>query len=257
MSNRRLRRNSSRLSPIGESTRHSVNFGSSFRDTWTQSRFERVNVSPSENTSRISASPITHDSLAQHGISIASSSTSNRSGTSSLSLPSRVQKAKKATTRSLSATQKASKTSTPSRRFSQPSTSHVANPVSPHVEPITQARDQSSLNVIRRHHRRKNPKPRRLNKKTNALREIRHYQNSTHLLMRHLPFQRLVRDIVGEFGNYRMQSIALECLQEASEAFLVLYFEFLNILCNHARRVTIMIKDSECLKRVKPEFFHS
>ena len=42
-------------------------------------------------------------------------------------------------------------------------------------------------------------KPHRFKPGTVALREIRKYQKSTDLLMRKLPFQRLVRDIANEF----------------------------------------------------------
>ena len=56
-----------------------------------------------------------------------------------------------------------------------------------------------------------------------ALAEIRRYQKSTELLIKRLPFQRLVREIVkdqcGE--GFRFQVGALGALQEAAEAFLV------------------------------------
>eukprot|EP00126_Sphaerothecum_destruens_P001418 Sdes_comp14451_c0_seq2m3491 len=69
-------------------------------------------------------------------------------------------------------------------------------------------------------------KPRRWRPGTVALREIRHYQNTHNLLLRRLPFSRVVREICREFGaNFRWQARALEALQEASEAFLVHLFE--------------------------------
>ena len=51
-----------------------------------------------------------------------------------------------------------------------------------------------------------------------ALREIRRYQKSTELLIRKLPFQRLVREITAEienrkFSDYRWQAVALHALQ--------------------------------------------
>ena len=59
-----------------------------------------------------------------------------------------------------------------------------------------------------------------------ALREIRRYQKSTNLLIRKLPFQRLVREIAQQFKNdLRFQSTAILALQEASEAYLVGLFE--------------------------------
>jgi len=51
------------------------------------------------------------------------------------------------------------------------------------------------------------------------------HQRSTELLIRKLPFQRLVRelakDLSSSFEEFRFQSCALEALQEASEAYLV------------------------------------
>ena len=76
-----------------------------------------------------------------------------------------------------------------------------------------------------------------------ALREIRRYQKSTELLIRKLPFQRLVRELAQEFkSDLRFQSTALLALQEASEAYLVGLFEDTNLCAIHAKRVTIMSK---------------
>ena len=48
--------------------------------------------------------------------------------------------------------------------------------------------------------------------------EIRRYQKSTELLIRKLPFQRLVREIAQDFKNdLRFESSAIVALQEASE----------------------------------------
>merc|ERR1712076_306934 len=65
-------------------------------------------------------------------------------------------------------------------------------------------------------------KPHRYRPGTVALREIRRYQKSTELLLRKLPFQRLVREIAQDFKtDLRFQSSAVMALQEASEAYLV------------------------------------
>ena len=63
---------------------------------------------------------------------------------------------------------------------------------------------------------RKKQKPRRYRPGTVALREIRKYQKTTDLLIRKLPFQRLVREILQEMlqKDYRIQSTALMALQE-------------------------------------------
>ncbi|KAK2867624.1 hypothetical protein Q8A67_025741 [Cirrhinus molitorella] len=86
-------------------------------------------------------------------------------------------------------------------------------------------------------------KPHRYRPGTVALREIRRYQKSTKLLIRKLPFQRLVREIAQDFKtDLRFQSSAVMALQESSEAYLVGLFEDTNLCAIHAKRVTIMPK---------------
>uniref|UniRef100_A0A7I4BFC2 Core Histone H2A/H2B/H3 domain-containing protein n=2 Tax=Physcomitrium patens TaxID=3218 RepID=A0A7I4BFC2_PHYPA len=76
-----------------------------------------------------------------------------------------------------------------------------------------------------------------------ALREIRKYQKSTELLIRKLPFQRLMREIAQGFKwDLRFQSSTVLALHEASEAYLVGLFEDTNLCAIHAKRVTIMQK---------------
>ena len=89
---------------------------------------------------------------------------------------------------------------------------------------------------------------------TVALREIRRYQKSTELLIRKLPFQRLVREIAQDFKtDLRFQSSAVVALQEASEAYLVGLFEDTNLCAIHAKRVTIMPKDLQVARRIRGE----
>jgi histone H3/H4 len=84
------------------------------------------------------------------------------------------------------------------------------------------------------------PQPHRYRPGTVALREIRKFQKSTDLLIRKLPFQRLVREIAQSFAtDLRFQSFAVLALQEASEAYLVGLFEDTNLCAIHAKRVTI------------------
>jgi len=97
-------------------------------------------------------------------------------------------------------------------------------------------------------------KPHRYRPGTVALREIRKYQKSTELLIRKLPFQRLVREITQEMENgYRFQSTALLAMQEAAEAYLVSLFEDANLCAIHAKRVTIMICDLHLARRIRGE----
>jgi len=77
-------------------------------------------------------------------------------------------------------------------------------------------------------------KPHRYRPGTVALREIRRYQKSTELLIRKLPFQRIVREIAQDFmTDWRFQSAAIVALQEASEAYLVGLFEDTNLCAIH------------------------
>ena len=97
-------------------------------------------------------------------------------------------------------------------------------------------------------------KPHRYRPGTVALREIRKFQKSTDLLIRKLPFQRLVRDIATSYkSDLRFQSQAVLALQEASEAYLVGLFEDTNLCAIHAKRVTIMPKDMQLARRIRGE----
>ena len=113
------------------------------------------------------------------------------------------------------------------------------------------------------------PKPRRRRRAKpgeGALREIRKYQKSTDLLLRKLPFSRLVREIVQELGkdenscfeqgfigDLRFQGCAMLTLQEAAEAYTVGLFEDTNLCAIHAKRVTIMPKDMQLAQRIRGE----
>ena len=97
-------------------------------------------------------------------------------------------------------------------------------------------------------------KPHRYRPGTVALREIRKFQKSTELLIRKLPFQRLVREIATEYkSDLRFQSQAVLALQEAAEAYLVGLFEDTNLCAIHAKRVTIMPKDIQLARRIRGE----
>ena len=97
-------------------------------------------------------------------------------------------------------------------------------------------------------------RPHRFRPGTQALREIRRYQKSTQLLIRKLPFQRLVKEVTQDMGRaVRFQSHAIMALQEASEAYLVSLFEDTNLCAVHAKRVTIMPKDLKLALRIRGE----
>jgi histone H3/H4 len=100
-----------------------------------------------------------------------------------------------------------------------------------------------------------------------ALQEIKFYQKQVGFIIPKLPFARLVREILHDTGSRvdRWESIAIFALQEATEAFLVSYFEGIvspyfewektmltiiatNIMAIHAKRVTIQQKDMQLVK---------
>ena len=77
-------------------------------------------------------------------------------------------------------------------------------------------------------------KPHRFRPGTVALREIRRFQKSTDLLIRRLPFQRLVREIAQEFkSDLRFQTSAVQAIQEAAEACLVGLFVCAPLIVEH------------------------
>ena len=95
-------------------------------------------------------------------------------------------------------------------------------------------------------------KPHRYRPGTVALREIRKFQKSTELLIRRLPFQRLVRELAHSFKpDLKFQSQAIFALQEATEAHMVSLFEDTNLCAIHAKRVTIMVRDLQLARRIR------
>ena len=98
-------------------------------------------------------------------------------------------------------------------------------------------------------------KPCRYQLGTVALREIWQYQKSMELLIRKLPFQRLVREIAQDLSkmSIRFQSGAIITLQEALEAYLVGLLEDSNLCASHAKRVTIMPKDIQLARHIRGE----
>lgn len=146
---------------------------------------------------------------------------------------------------------------------------HTVHPMSPHAKkaprgyvhgplhgPMTATGGPSSGSI---------KKPHRYRPGTVALREIRSYQKSTDLLIRKLPFQRLVREIAQQINpnglewgrlvgpEIRFQSTAILALQEAAEAYLVGLFEDTNLCAIHAKRVTILPKDMLLARRIRGE----
>lgn len=84
---------------------------------------------------------------------------------------------------------------------------------------------------------------------TVALREIRKFQKSTDLLIRKLPYQRFVREILQDtceemgIDSKRITSQAMNAIQEGGEAYIVDLMTRTNRRAIRAKRVTIMPRD--------------
>ncbi len=100
-------------------------------------------------------------------------------------------------------------------------------------------------------------KARRFRPGEKALRVIRFYQRNTDLLIRKLPFARLVKEVQSSIStvDYRWQASAILALQEAAESHLVGLFEDANLCTIHAKRVTIFPKDIQLARRIRGPLF--
>ena len=84
------------------------------------------------------------------------------------------------------------------------------------------------------------------------MREIKKYQSSTEMLIRRLPFQRVVKEIIQKIiEDLRLQSTAIMALQEAGETFLVDLLELSNPCALHTKGVTIMPKDVQLVRCIR------
>lgn len=98
---------------------------------------------------------------------------------------------------------------------------------------------------------------------TLALKEIKKYQShhkhGIELLIRKAPFQRLVRQISEDFvnGNFpegiKWQASAVDALQNESESYLVGIFEDAILEAIHGKRITVMPKDVQLVRRIRRE----
>ncbi|KER32775.1 hypothetical protein T265_01255 [Opisthorchis viverrini] len=80
------------------------------------------------------------------------------------------------------------------------------------------------------------------------------HKKSTELLIRKLPFERLVKGLAQDFkADLRLQSLGVSSLQEASKAYLVGLFENTNLYAIHAEQVTTMPKDIQFARRIRSE----
>ena len=99
-------------------------------------------------------------------------------------------------------------------------------------------------------------KPFKFRPGTVALRDIRRYQKGTELLLRKLPFQRLVRELAAsQKEGLRFQASAVLAMQEATEAHMVNLFADTCLCAIHGRRVTIQPRDVQLARRLRGEHF--
>ena len=103
-------------------------------------------------------------------------------------------------------------------------------------------------------------KPHRYRPGTVALREIRRYQKSTNLMIPKMPYVKLLREITQDQckqpkdGNdYRWQGVAILATQTAAEDYLTVQLEDANVCALHSKRVTVMPKDIQLVRRIKGE----
>ena len=52
-------------------------------------------------------------------------------------------------------------------------------------------------------------------------------------------------------NQFRWQRAAIECLQEAAEAYIVCYLSDSYLCSLHAKRVTLMVRDIELIRRLR------
>ena len=77
-----------------------------------------------------------------------------------------------------------------------------------------------------------------------APREIKKYQMNTKLLIRRLPFQRLVKEIMEEMRP-------VKAVWEAGEAFLIRLLGQANLCAMHVKCITVMPKDIKLARQIR------
>lgn len=88
---------------------------------------------------------------------------------------------------------------------------------------------------------------------TVALREIKKYQKvEDKRLFNKAALLRRVRNIMVDYDDkMRISAVAIDCIHEASEAYLVNLLEDANLCAIHARRQTVMKKDVNLAMRIR------
>ena len=154
------------------------------------------------------------------------------------------------------------------KQTARKSTAGKANRITirlPTKEPRNMSRTNQTVRPTKIHQKPKithqpTKKARRNRPGTIALQEIRRYQNGTELQIRKAPFSRLVRKITDDIQKglnndkvERWTGEALGALQEASEAYITSLFEDSNLAAIASKRVTVMPKDMQLIRRIRGE----
>ena len=114
-------------------------------------------------------------------------------------------------------------------------------------------RREKQMKIIREE---KKDQKKRMQRGMQALKEIQKYQKGSELLIKRLPFQRVVKEIAQkQMEGLRFESAAIMALQEAGEAFLVGVMEQANLCTIHAKRVMIMPRDIQLARRIRGDFY--
>lgn len=56
---------------------------------------------------------------------------------------------------------------------------------------------------------------------------------------------------VGYNSGFRWQSAAIDALQEVAEAYITNLFEYSNIVAHNSKRVTVMLRDMQVVRRIR------
>ena len=87
---------------------------------------------------------------------------------------------------------------------------------------------------------------------TVALREIKRYQKTSKPLTARLPFERRIRNTLAKLDpEIRLKNSTIECMREATEAFLTELLHDANLCAIHAMRSTVKEKDLLLASRIR------
>lgn len=127
-----------------------------------------------------------------------------------------------------------------------------SNARAPPLTPSKGQKTAAAKSITRRTSTGQLTKPRRFRQGTRAIMEIRKFQRTTNLLLRRLPFARLVKEISQSFHHaMRWRVDAIEALQVSCEDYLISLLEDANLCAIHAKRVTLLPRDLHLARRIR------